>query len=98
MMTASSGRPTPNMSVVLRPAGGGQPELHAGEAAVAAGQRLGDRLQDDGGGRGRMGLDDRGAGVAALAQGGVERYLTEHGHVVAEPLAEGRGDPVATAR
>src|SRR6478735_9442844 len=107
-ITASSRSPTSNMSQNLLPrrnrgrtrselAGRGEPELHAGEPPAAAGQRLRDPAELAGGGRGRVGLHDGLAHVAALAERDVERDPGEHGHVVAEPRGEGLGDAVATA-
>ena len=58
---------------------------------------VGDRGEHQGPGRRRVGLDDRLAGVAALAQRRVERHLAEHGHVVPEPLRQRRRHPLAAA-
>src|SRR6478609_7390117 len=108
-ITASSRSPTSNMLQNLLPgrsrgpewselAGRGEPELHAGEPATAPGQRLrypGELTRGKGG---RVSLDDGLADVTALAQRDVERDLSQHRHVVAEPLGERRGDASPTAR
>src|SRR4051794_6869861 len=94
-MTASSGRPIPNTPSALR--GGTQTELHAGQAAAPAGEGAGDRVEHPGAGGGRVGLDDRLADAAPLAQAHVDRDLAQPRHVVAEAAAEGGRHPGAAA-
>src|SRR6476661_6172780 len=93
-ITASSSSPTSNMPRTYRsePAGGGESELHAGQAATAAGQRLGHPGQLTRRRSGRVGLHDRLADVAALTQRDVERDAGQDRHVVAEALGQGARD------
>src|SRR5687768_10425784 len=95
-MRAISASPTPNTGLWLsEPAGGREPELHPGKAPLPPGEPVGDLGEDDRCGCGRVGVDDRLAGVASLAQRQVERDATEHGYVVAEARRERLRDPVA---
>src|SRR3712207_121508 len=81
-ITIISGMPISNMVGGSELAGGRESEVHAGEVAAPAGQGPGDPRQLGPCRRLRVGEHDRPAGVAALAEPGVERHLAEQRHVV----------------
>ena len=85
-MTASSSSPTSNMGQNL--AVGVSPSCMPASPRPRPASCVGHRAQLHGGRRGGVGLDDRLAGVAALAQRRVERDAAQDRDVVAEALRE----------
>ena len=94
-MTANSGSPTPNTGQNLLV--GVSPSCMPASPRPRPDSVSATRASSRGGRRGRVGVDDRLADVAALAQRDVERDPAQHGHVVAEALGERGRDPVAAA-